>query len=139
MYFGRNTFIVAGFGWDTIAYSLATGKPVWRRDTIPRYRVDFRDPAVYLVGESQSPAGLVAFDFDTGAELWRMDRYCHVIAGADGLVVDHPRGIYRVDPQTGSIVDTLGSSRERCRRPLLRGDPRAGFGLCDRGLVSLHG
>ncbi|WP_434428111.1 PQQ-binding-like beta-propeller repeat protein [Nannocystis pusilla] len=114
VYFGRNTFIVAGV--DDIAYSLATGKPVWRRDTFQRNRVEFRDPAVYLVGEPQGPAGLVAFDFDTGAELWRMDRYCHVLAGADGLVVDHPGGIYRVDPQTGSIVDTLGSPRERCRR-----------------------
>lgn len=116
---------------DLICFEAAKGKILWQRNFKEDYQVQTPmwgftghplidgQKLIYLVGGAGSVA--VAFDKDTGKELWRAltakePGYCPpTIIEAGGkrqLIIWHPESVNSLDPETGKVYWSENSPRE---------------------------
>ncbi|MEZ4452507.1 MAG: SUMF1/EgtB/PvdO family nonheme iron enzyme [Nannocystaceae bacterium] len=114
MHFSPTTLVVysvQGEREELIGYSLATGHPLWRRESTAAMSAWIDDTGVYEIEDSDQ--SLWAVNPETGLVSWRRDHVCRQFI-SDELVIGDLRGIHRVDPRTGADLDTRGQGQDVC-------------------------
>jgi outer membrane protein assembly factor BamB len=118
---GDKVYALGAMG-DLFCLEAATGKPLWSKNIVKDYGgklgvwgsaaapLVYGNKVVYLVGGKDSVA--VAFDKDTGKELWRalsavQPGYCppmlFEVGGKKQLIIWHPEAVNGLDPETGAV------------------------------------
>ena len=120
----RGHVYVTGSTGRLFCFDEVTGDVIWEKDTVAEYDTNIPvwgtssaplidgDRAIFLVG-GEPDALVVAFDTDTGEEVWRALESSTEMGynqpliieegGARQLIVWHPRGLSSLNPQTGDV------------------------------------